>query len=387
METKQADGSRMEKVVLPPGYSPTCLKFLVTQGNQLSRRAPPLSYHKPRRGLSNGARAFKKKNKTPPKLPFLKSRERKREFGFLAGALAPSRGKGGCANPGLSGRHGGIFRTDGGRKEREFTLKFISEDRLPHLLFYGPPGTGKTSTILACAKQLYKGKEFSSMVLELNASDDRGIEIVRGPILSFASTRTIFKCHGFKMVILDEADAMTQEAQNALRRVIEKFTENTRFCLICNYLSKIIPALQSRCTRFRFGPLTPDLMVPRLQYVIEKENVDITDDGMKALVTLSNGDMRRSLNILQSTNMAFGKVTEETVYTCTGQPLKSDIANILDWMLNQDFTTAYRNIMELKTLKGLALHDILTEIHTFVHRVDFPSSIRIQLLIKLADVE
>uniref|UniRef100_A0A8C3MAY3 Uncharacterized protein n=1 Tax=Geospiza parvula TaxID=87175 RepID=A0A8C3MAY3_GEOPR len=249
--------------------------------------------------------------------------------------------------------------------------RFISEDRLPHLLLYGPPGTGKTSTILACARQLYREREFGSMVLELNASDDRGIDIVRGPILSFASTRTIFK-KGFKLVILDEADAMTQDAQNALRRVIEKFTENTRFCLICNYLSKIIPALQSRCTRFRFGPLTPELMVPRLQHVIQEEGVDVTEDGMKALVTLSSGDMRRALNILQSTSMAFGKVTEENVYTCTGHPLKSDIANILDWMLNQDFSTAYRKIMELKTLKGLALQDILTEIHLFVHRVDFP---------------
>ncbi|XP_052653998.1 replication factor C subunit 5 isoform X1 [Harpia harpyja] len=298
--------------------------------------------------------------------------------------------------------------------------RFISEDRLPHLLLYGPPGTGKTSTILACAKQLYREREFGSMVLELNASDDRGIDIVRGPILSFASTRTIFK-KGFKLVILDEADAMTQDAQNALRRVIEKFTENTRFCLICNYLSKIIPALQSRCTRFRFGPLTPELMVPRLRHVIQEEGVDVTEDGMKALVTLSSGDMRRALNILQSTTMAFGKVTEENVYTCTGHPLKSDIANILDWMLNQDFSTAYRKITELKTLKGLALQDILTEIHLFVHRgrglrrrlpadpgkanrrppppartdahrlllstVDFPPSIRIQLLIKMADIE
>nr|XP_033810912.1 replication factor C subunit 5 isoform X2 [Geotrypetes seraphini] len=224
------------------------------------------------------------------------------------------------------------------------------------------------------------------MVLELNASDDRGIDIVRGPILSFASTRTIFK-KGFKLVILDEADAMTQDAQNALRRVIEKFTENTRFCLICNYLSKIIPALQSRCTRFRFGPLNPELMVPRLEYVVEQESVDISADGMKALVTLSNGDMRRALNILQSTNMAYGKVTEETVYTCTGHPLKADIANILDWMLNKDFTTAYKNILNLKTLKGLALHDILTEVHLFVHRVDFPPSVRIHLLRKMADIE
>lgn len=264
--------------------------------------------------------------------------------------------------------------------------RFISEDKLPHLLFYGPPGTGKTSTILACARQLYKEKEFNSMVLELNASDDRGIDVVRGPILSFASTRTIFK-KGFKLVILDEADAMTQDAQNALRRVIEKFTENTRFCLICNYLSKIIPALQSRCTRFRFGPLSPDQMIPRLEHVIQQESLDISPDGMKAIVTLSSGDMRRSLNILQSTSMAYGKVTEDTVYTCTGHPLRSDIANILDWCLNKDFTSAYKQILHLKTLKGLALHDILTEIHLLVHRVDFPPAVRISLLIKLADVE
>lgn len=124
--------------------------------------------------------------------------------------------------------------------------KFISQDKLPHLLFYGPPGTGKTSTILACAKEIYKTKEFNSMVLELNASDDRGIGVVRGQILSFASTRTIFNS-GYKLVILDEADSMTNDAQNALRRIIEKFTDNVRFCLICNYLSKIIPAIQSRC--------------------------------------------------------------------------------------------------------------------------------------------
>ncbi|XP_017283286.1 replication factor C subunit 5 [Kryptolebias marmoratus] len=264
--------------------------------------------------------------------------------------------------------------------------RFISEDKLPHLLFYGPPGTGKTSTILACARQLYKDKEFNSMVLELNASDDRGIDVVRGPILSFASTRTIFK-KGFKLVILDEADAMTQDAQNALRRVIEKFTENTRFCLICNYLSKIIPALQSRCTRFRFGPLSPDQMIPQLEHVIQQESIDITPDGMKAIVTLSSGDMRRSLNILQSTSMAYGKITEDTVYTCTGHPLRSDIANILDWCLNKDFNTAYKQILQLKTLKGLALQDILTEVHLLIHRVDFPSAIRMALLIKLADIE
>ncbi|CAB4036625.1 replication factor C subunit 5 isoform X1 [Paramuricea clavata] len=264
--------------------------------------------------------------------------------------------------------------------------KFIDEDRLPHLLFYGPPGTGKTSTILAIAKQLYTKKEFGSMVLELNASDDRGIGIVRGAVLSFASTRTIFKS-GFKMVILDEADEMTGDAQNALRRVMEKFTENTRFCLICNYLSKIIPALQSRCTRFRFGPLDSEQMSSRLDYVIENERITIDADGKKSLIRLSGGDMRKALNILQSTSLAFDVVNEENIYTCTGKPQRNDIENIVNWMLNEDYKAAYQNIMELKTMKGLALDDILAEVHIYVHRVDFPATVRMHLLDKMANIE
>ena len=264
--------------------------------------------------------------------------------------------------------------------------KFISQDKLPHLLFYGPPGTGKTSTILACAKEIYSPKQFNSMVLELNASDDRGINVVRNQILSFASTRTIFNS-GYKLIILDEADAMTNDAQNALRRIIEKYTENVRFCMICNYLSKIIPALQSRCTRFRFGPLKEDQILPRLTHVAESENVELTEDGQKALITLSGGDMRKVLNILQSCAMAFDVVNEDNVYTCTGHPLKSDISSMVTWMLNEPFATAYKNTMNLKTLKGLSLQDIVTEMHTFVHRLDLPQKIRIYLLVKLAQLE
>jgi len=264
--------------------------------------------------------------------------------------------------------------------------KFLHEDKLPHLLFYGPPGTGKTSTILACAKEIYKPKEFNSMVLELNASDDRGINVVRGQILNFASTRTIFNS-GFKLVILDEADAMTNDAQNALRRIIEKFTDNVRFCLICNYLSKIIPALQSRCTRFRFGPLNSTQIVPRLQFVADEEKVNMTEDGKKALITLAQGDMRKVLNILQSCAMAFDEVNEDNVYTCVGHPLKSDITNMVNWMLNESFSLAYKNILELKTLKGLSLQDVITETHLFVHRLDVTQNIRIHLITKLAEIE
>lgn len=265
--------------------------------------------------------------------------------------------------------------------------KFVNLNQLPHLLFYGPPGTGKTSTILACAKKLYTPTQFPSMVLELNASDDRGIGIVRGQILNFASTRTIFS-GGFKLIILDEADAMTNDAQNALRRIIEKYTDNVRFCIICNYLSKIIPALQSRCTRFRFAPLSSNQILPRLNYVVEQENITVSEDGKKALMDLSGGDMRKVLNVLQSTWMAFKNVTEDNVYTCVGHPLKKDIENIIYWLLNDDdFKDTYQKLNQLKGNKGLALEDILTQVHLYVQRMELPNRIISQLIIKMACIE
>ncbi|KAG7308573.1 Replication factor C (RF-C) subunit [Plutella xylostella] len=265
--------------------------------------------------------------------------------------------------------------------------QFMKENQLPHLLFYGPPGTGKTSTILACAKKMYTPQQFNSMVLELNASDDRGIGIVRGQILSFASTRTIFKA-GPKLIILDEADAMTNDAQNALRRIIEKYTDNVRFCIICNYLGKIIPALQSRCTRFRFAPLNQQQIVPRLQEIAAAEGVEMSDDGMKALLTLSGGDMRKVLNTLQSTWLAYRRVTEDNVYTCVGHPLRSDINSIINWLLNEnDFSACFKHIQDLKITKGLALSDILTEVHTVIQRSKLPPEALVSLLIKMADAE
>lgn len=264
--------------------------------------------------------------------------------------------------------------------------KFIEDDQLPHLLFYGPPGTGKTSTILACARRLYTPAQFNSMVLEMNASDDRGIGIVRGQILSFASTGTMYRS-GFKLIILDEADAMTNDAQNALRRIIEKYTDNVRFCIICNYLSKIIPALQSRCTKFRFGPLSPQQIIPRLEVIIKEENLNVSEDGKKALMTLSGGDMRKVLNVLQSTWLAFGAVTEENVYTCVGHPLPIDIKNIVNWLLNESYQLCYCKIQDIKLKKGLALQDILTELHLFVNQIEFPEPILIDLVIKLAEIE
>lgn len=153
---------------------------------------------------------------------------------------------------------------------RSAVNRLIDAGKLPHLLFYGPPGTGKTSTILACAKRLYGEKKWRSMTLVLNASDDRGIGVVREQVKGFAETKKLFST-GVKLIILDEADAMTADAQFALRRVIERYTKNTRFCLICNYVSRIIPALQSRCTRFRFPPLKRIEMETRLREIVALE--------------------------------------------------------------------------------------------------------------------
>ncbi|XP_010428824.1 PREDICTED: replication factor C subunit 5-like [Camelina sativa] len=286
--------------------------------------------------------------------------------------------------------------------------RLTNENKLPHLLLYGPPGTGKTSTILAVARKLY-GPKYRSMILELNASDDRGIDVVRQQIQDFASTQSFsLGKSSVKLVLLDEADAMTKDAQFALRRVIEKYTKSTRFALIGNHVNKIIPALQSRCTRFRFAPLDPVHVSQRLKHVVDAEGLNVSEDGLAALVRLSNGDMRKALNILQSTHMASKQTTEEKrkalntlqstdtkseqitaeeVYLCTGNPLPKDIEQIAGWLLNKSFAESYKNISEMKTRKGLAIVDIVREVTMFVFKIQMPSDVRVQLINDLADIE
>eukprot|EP00158_Paraphelidium_tribonemae_P005461 Partr_v1_DN27354_c0_g1_i2_m46558 putative replication factor c len=145
---------------------------------------------------------------------------------------------------------------------------------------------------------------------------------------------------GFKLIILDEADSMTQPAQAALRRVMEKYTKNVRFCIICNYVSKIIPAIQSRCTRFRFAPLHISQIEPRLRFICNAESLPLTEDGLKATLRLCKGDMRRALNILQAVQSGYGAADEESVYACTGQPLPSEIEQVFKWLLEENFDSA-----------------------------------------------
>ena len=293
----------------------------------------------------------------------------------------------------------------------------IAANRLPHMLLYGPPGTGqtyiilrclgihqqpylcltrsvivyepvcigKTSTILAIARQLY-GSRYPSHILELNASDDRGIEVVREQIMAFASSKQLFSS-GYKVIVLDEADQMTKTAQFALRRVIEKYTRGTRFCLICNYVNKIIPALQSRCTKFRFGPLDTPAIEGKLRQIAAAEKVELTDDGLQAIVKLSEGDMRKCLNILQSTSMAASTVDEAAVYNTTGNPLPADILLILQALLNSSLPDSYALIRRLQVERGLSLQDIVQYLHELVLRTEMPDEVLGFLLREMCDAQ
>lgn len=267
--------------------------------------------------------------------------------------------------------------------------KFVHEGKLPHLLFYGPPGTGKTSTITALAKEIY-GPNYKSMVLELNASDDRGIDVVRSRIKDFASTMQIFS-RGFKLIILDEADAMTAVAQNSLRRIIERYTKNTRFCILANYSHKLNPALLSRCTRFRFNPISEEAIRDRVHNVISHENLSITPEAELALLTLSKGDMRRALNVLQACKAALDspedRIDIDMIYECIGAPHPQDIEAVLDLVLKDDWTTCILTFDRYKKSKGLALVDLVQGFVDILVKYDLKPQTRIQILKGLSDIE
>jgi len=197
---------------------------------------------------------------------------------------------------------------------------------LPNLLFYGPPGTGKTSTILAAARQLF-GDGYKQRILELNASDERGISVIREKVKKFSQLTVSSTlpdgqpCPPFKLIILDEADAMTVAAQSALRRTMEKETKSTRFCLLCNYLTRIIPPITSRCSKFRFKPLNEDMILGRLDKICGEEGVKFESGVLKTLIKISEGDMRRAITSLQSCHRLKGKdhvLTVEDVEEISG---------------------------------------------------------------------
>lgn len=194
----------------------------------------------------------------------------------------------------------------------------LQTGNLPHLLFYGASGVGKTSAILAVAIELFGPKKFKERVIELNASDERGINIVRNKIVTLAKMSISEKdpkyvCPPFKIIILDEADAMTTEAQSALRKTMEDYSNVTRFCFICNYINQIITPITSRCVKFRFKPINTNQMTERLEYIAYNEKMEITQLAIKKISEVSNGDMRKGIMLLQNLNYQNKKIVANDV--------------------------------------------------------------------------
>lgn len=250
-----------------------------------------------------------------------------------------------------------------GNEQNVKTIRnMLKAGSLPHLLFYGTSGTGKTSIIITIAKELY-GNNMNLMVMKLDASDDRGINSVREEIKGFAEKKNMFQ-KGIKLIILDEADSMTFDAQFALRRIIEKYSNSTRFCLICNYENKIIPAIRSRCANFRFSPISNDKIIQVLEDIAIKENIHLDDESFKIITSLSNGDLRKSINLLQSISMKDSIINSDICYELIGLPNKNDIDNIFEYLINDnyDFNQTYKKLFKIIKNNGYSLTIILKEI-------------------------
>lgn len=276
------------------------------------------------------------------------------------------------------------------------TLKnLINNNKLPHLIFYGPPGTGKTTTILACAKQIY-GVNYKSIILELNGSDERGISVVREHIKDFSNTQIMLSQimninYKYKLVILDEADSMTIDAQFALRRVIENCSKNTRFCIICNYLTKIIPGIQSRCAVLKFTPIQFDDHYKYMNNIINLEKINITEDCINNIIKISEGDMRKSINILQSLYLINSNniIITKDLYQMIGYLEPDESIKIMNYLFeDKSLNEIYNTILKFKEKNNLSINDIIKELsHFLLKSKNIPTSKLIKIFDKLAQIE
>ncbi len=262
---------------------------------------------------------------------------------------------------------------------------YVKTRNVPHLMFAGPAGTGKTTSAIALAKELYKDS-WKQNFIELNASDERGIAIIRGKIKNFARTAPIGKAD-FKIIFLDEADSLTSDAQSALRRTIEKHTRICRFILSVNYSSKIIEPIQSRCSVFRFSPIKEDDIKKYMRKIATAEKLQITKDGLETLIFISRGDLRKAINILQVGASVNKKITAELLYETSATAKPEDIKELINTALTGNFMAARTKLYDLLIKYGLSGEDIIKQIHQNIFDLSIPDESKVRLIEKSGETE
>jgi replication factor C subunit 2/4 len=265
----------------------------------------------------------------------------------------------------------------------------IKTNNIPHLIFFGPSGCGKTSTIIALAKDLFGVENYADRIIELNASDERGINIIRDKIKKYSkqSIKKLDNAPPWKIIVLDEADTMTTDSQFALRQIMEKYSNITRFCIICNYYNKIIDPIISRCALFRFKPIDSNNIITKLKYICEKENINCSDKILEKIINICRGDLRKAVNLLQkSYNSYSDNINIELLDEVSGIIPHNNFNKLMEYIFNKDDKNVDLLINEFN-IKGYSLVNQIILFHDYIINCNLSSNKKSEILCKIAEID